>query len=155
MGPWIIFIGIVHLAVVIRIIFRNALLFTLIWQPLIVIITVAVGHTLGLPLGHPLNEVLGGVEHAHGLLTTLVAPLGLLVLLQGAFLTEVVLTPSDHWVNKHLAADGALDREVIIVRVYHVLVIIALLATLPVPLLSLPLLPLPVASLACSQPCRA
>jgi hypothetical protein len=71
---------------------------------------------LGRPLGHPLHQVLGRVERPTSLHATLGAPLRLAVVVQRTLLTEVVLALGAHRIDKLLAADGALVRQVVLLR---------------------------------------
>ena len=90
----IIFVRVMDLHIIFRVIlwYRLGHWFTLVRQPLVIRVT-GIGLARLLPLPDPLHQLLGRVEHTAGLFATLVAPLRLLVVLKGTFLTEVVLTP--------------------------------------------------------------
>ena len=92
----IIFVRVMDLHIIFRVIlwYRLGHWFTLVRQPLVIRVT-GVGLACLFPLPDPLHQLLGRVEHTAGLFATLVAPLRLLVVLKGTFLTEVVFTPKD------------------------------------------------------------
>ena len=92
----IIFVGVMDLHIILRVIlwYRLGHWFTLVRQPLVIRVT-GIGLACLLSLPDPLHQLLGGVEHTAGLFATFVAPLRLLVVLKGTFLTEVVFTPKD------------------------------------------------------------
>ena len=92
----IIFVRVMDLHIIFRVIlwYRLGHWFTLVRQPLVIRVT-GVGLARLFPLPDPLHQLLGRVEHTAGLFATLVAPLRLLVVLKGTFLTEVVFTPKD------------------------------------------------------------
>ena len=88
----------------------------------VIIVIVNVGREF--LLLHPRNDFLGGIEDSVGLYSASVAPLALLVVLQCALLTEVVLTLGHHRVDERFSAEDALERQLVVVRRDLVLVII-------------------------------
>ena len=76
---------------------------------------------------HPCNNFFGRIEDSVGLHPAGVAPLALLVVLQRALLAEVVAALGHHRVDERLSAEDALERQLVVVRRYLVLVVVGVI----------------------------